>query len=168
MKWVNHKVITFGIIFLLTHDFVKSFISMTGSIIPDAVEGYNYGSEQWKTRHRKLSHWLLGYVLLLGGLIGYSLFMQKGIFIWNIKYNDLISNIVRGDIENTVLFVSIFLILGSVLHILEDSISGKVPFVSPKQRTFGAKLIPTGSFYEYMLAWTVFTVALLITPLHKP
>ncbi len=71
MKWINHKISTFSLVFLLTSDFVSSSIAAAGSIIPDALEGHDYHSDRWRKNHRRLSHWLLGY--FISGLILWSL-----------------------------------------------------------------------------------------------
>ncbi len=46
MKWINHKITTFSIVFLVTHSLIPSFLAAIGSVIPDAIEGHNYNSNR--------------------------------------------------------------------------------------------------------------------------
>lgn len=158
VRWINHKVSTFAIVFALTHDPVVSAISAVGSIIPDALEGSDYQSQNWKRRHRKITHWLLGYALVAASL-------------WFALHGSVHRSVLTMDVftvfkvlnSATILFVMGFVLfwfsVGCILHVLEDSLSGPVPLMHPTRRVFSVGIFRTGSVFEYILSFgLLFTV----------
>ncbi len=146
MKWVSHKVISFSLVWLIVGDFIGAVISGFSSIFPDLVEGKDYGSERWMRRHRGISHWLLGWLILLG-LVVFVFYLLFGEFPFVLKGNEFL----RGSLDLGMkfwLWMSVYFILGCVLHILEDAITGKVPFLRPWKKEFGFRLIRVGGIGE--------------------
>lgn len=64
MKWINHKIITFSLVYGATGDLIGSAIAGGASIFPDLIEGKDFQSERWKKRHRTFSHWFLFWACL--------------------------------------------------------------------------------------------------------
>ena len=52
-----------------------------------------------------------------------------------------------GTLGEIIFFMSV----GALLHIAEDAICGKVPFITPTQK-IGVKLFKVGSIREYIVA----------------
>jgi inner membrane protein len=77
--------------------------------------------------------------------------------IWVLMRTDLFYLPSQG--KELVLFILSALSLGCLLHILEDAVSGKVPFLHPTRRVFGVRLVRTRSFMEYVF---VFVVVMLV------
>ena len=44
---------------------------------------------------------------------------------------------------------------GAIMHILQDAISGKVPLLNPKRKSFGVRLIPVRSFMEFAVTFLI-------------
>lgn len=161
MKWINHKITTFSIVFLLTKDVLTSLAAAAGSIIPDAVEGHNYDSERWRKNHRRLSHWLFGYIILL-------------LFLWFFIYSRLkvdafkitlfkVVNAFRVFNSETFIYVlaffGVYIVLGAILHVLEDSLSSSVPVLHPTKRVFSIGIMSTGSVFEYLISFGLLFLA---------
>ena len=139
MKWVNHEIVTGVIVYGATGDLLSTVFSMAGAIFPDKVEGRpgtNYWS--WRARHRGWSHWPVIYIAI------YAL-MQLGFLPQG------------ADAEKGVSFVCI----GALLHIAEDAVCGKVPFLFPWQKV-GIKLFKVGSVTEYLFAMALVIITYII------
>ena len=139
MKWVNHEIVTGVIVYGATGDLLSTVFSMAGAIFPDKVEGRpgtNYWS--WRARHRGWSHWPVIYIAI------YAL-MQLGFLPQG------------ADAEKGVSFVCI----GALLHIAEDAVCGKVPFLFPWQKV-GIKLFKVGSVTEYLFSMALVIVTYII------
>ena len=130
MKWVNHEIISASTMIILSHDLISTAFVMAGSIFPDWIEGrpnfFNY--QTWRKNHRGISHLLLIYFMLFCGIAAYY------------KYR-----------ESTYSMYALYVVFGAILHILQDSICGKVPFYSVKKK-IGIQLFTVGSFQEYCLS----------------
>lgn len=164
MKWINHKITTFSIVFLITKDVVSSLAAAAGSIIPDAIEGHNYDSDRWRRNHRRLSHWLLGYVLL-ATVIWFFIYRQLEINILKISLVKVFGIFKVYNSETLIYILSFFgfyFCTGAILHILEDALSSTVPVLHPTKRVFTLGLIKTGSFIEYLLSSGLLIFALLL------
>ena len=132
MKWVNHEIVTGVIVYTVVQEPLLALYSMAGAILPDKLEGNprsgNYWS--WRSRHRGWSHWPVPYLFVIACL----LLVEKG-------------NLAALDMWNVSL-ITIYIMVGSLLHILEDALCGKVPLVSLSEK-IGLKLFKVGSFREY-------------------
>jgi len=139
MKWVNHEIVTGVIVYGATGDFLSTAFAMAGAILPDKVEGRpgaNYWS--WRARHRGWSHWPVIYLAILA-------IMQIGL-------------IPQGaEVERGASFVAV----GALLHIVEDAVCGKVPFLFPWQKV-GIKLFTVGSVTEYLFSMAAVIITYII------
>ena len=139
MKWVNHEIVTGVMVYGATGDFLATAFAMAGAIFPDKVEGRpgaDYWS--WRARHRGWSHWPVIYIAV------YAL-MQQGFLPQG------------ADAERGVSFICI----GALLHIAEDAVCGKVPFITPWQKV-GIKLFAVGSVTEYIFSIVVVLLSYMI------
>ncbi len=141
MKWINHKILTFSIIWTITDSITAGIISAFGSIFPDAIEFFVYYIFPLKRTHRTWSHWFVIYLipLILISISHYLILNQTFAF-----------------------FIKFFLI-GALFHIAEDSITGKVPGIILKKK-IGFRFFKTGSFEEYLFTFT-FSSILITTKL---
>lgn len=161
MKWVNHRISTFALVFIITRSFVASLISAYCSVIPDAIEGNDYSSQSWKKNHRKISHWLLGYILvalLLWGIIFVS-------FKVNVLSVNLFASLSLRHVMGSyplffwIEYAAFFAVIGAVLHVLEDALSAPVPLFNPTKRNFCIRLMRTGSTAEYIFSVLLFLLS---------
>jgi inner membrane protein len=60
-----------------------------------------------------------------------------------------------------MLTIGTYLCLGALLHIAEDALCGKVPFITPWQK-IGVKLFSVGSVTEYLFAIVLVLVCYII------
>ena len=135
MKWINHQIVTGMAVYAVTGNLLFAACSMAGAVLPDKIEGNpreaaSYWS--WRSRHRGWSHWPMLYALLLG----LQLEIMGG-----------------GQLSSLTDMLSIgtYLSIGALLHIAEDALCGKVPFITPWQKV-GVKLFSVGSVTEYLFA----------------
>ncbi|WP_353684375.1 metal-dependent hydrolase [Thermodesulfovibrio sp. 3907-1M] len=157
MKWINHKISTFAITMLLTGNFAGSVIAAAGSIIPDAVEGHDYESERWRKNHRRLSHWLAGYIgvaIFLWSYLKFKLKINALVFPVG-KYISLFSVFNSETLIYLLFYGGFFLSIGCILHVLEDALSSTVPVLHPTKRVFTLGLMRTGSPAEYLLSFSL-------------
>lgn len=144
MKWISHEVLTGAVVYAATGDLLYTMYSMAGSILPDKMEGNpqaqrNYWS--WRSRHRGTSHWTAPYLAVIAVLLG----LQR-------------LQLVMPDLWPLCL-IAIFMMIGALLHILEDAVCGKVPLLRRKQK-IGIKLFAVGSVSEYLFVLAVTAVVL--------
>ena len=126
MTWRSHRLLTGVTVLLVTHDVWFTLSSVCGSTFPDRVEQVGLGD--WRRYHRKLSHWFVLYVFLLGLVEVFS--------------------VVCGEQLQFLLFLKWFFV-GCLCHILEDAVSGRVPVWSPgKSKQVLPRLCYTGSLKE--------------------
>lgn len=134
MRWISHKVLTASIVMMITGNPFYAIYSIPGAVFPDWIEGRPPDGADywgWRQRHRGLSHWFVPYLV---GFCGIYYLKQKGFAFWGYPF--------LGD-------AGLFVMIGALMHILEDAVCGKVPVFSLKKR-YGVKLFPVGSFIEYM------------------
>ena len=128
MKWLTHEVVTGVLVYTVTEDPMAAVYSMAGAIIPDKVEGNPF---RRNLTHRGWSHWPMLYLLIMG-------LMLQGESYLGIDFG-------------TLREIGFFMAVGALLHIAEDAICGKVPFITPFQK-IGVKLFKVGSIGEYLAA----------------
>lgn len=141
MKWINHKIITFSLVYGATGDLIGSAIAGGASIFPDLIEGKDFQSERWKKRHRTFSHWFLFWACLWFVFF----LLARNILGTNILERFTLYN------ERVIYYVLFFILTGWVLHIVEDAVSGGIPFLHPTKKVYTFRLFRTGSFWEYLL-----------------
>lgn len=127
---------TFAMVFLLTRNIVAAVISTLSSTLPDVIEGRGFLEDKdstqyrrWSKRHRTWTHWFVPYAAILLACL-------------------VVGADMRGNHVQIVAFMVSFLMVGALLHILQDAICGKVPLVNPFKKDFGIKLFRVGSIAE--------------------
>ena len=137
MKWVNHEIVTGIIVYAAVQDPLLALYSMAGAILPDKIEGNPRSGDywSWRSRHRGWSHWPMLYGLLLGLQLQ---LLHSGAFA------------AMAD----MLTIGVYLCIGALLHIAEDAVCGKVPFLVPWQKV-GIRLFTGRSVTEYLFAIVV-------------
>ena len=143
MKWVSHQIVTGVAVFAATDDMLLTAAAMAGAIFPDKVEGNPRAGScwLWRSRHRGWSHWPLLYVALIG------LFARVA----------EIAQVPPAPLADAVR-IGTFFCVGALLHILEDALCGKVPFLTPAQKV-GIRLFRVGSVMEYVVAGALVLIA---------
>lgn len=130
MTWYSHKVITASIVYGVTEDGLCVIPALFGSVFPDAVEYFT--SDNWHENHRKSSHWFMLYLIPAILLLYFSM-------------------------SFVVVKVFMFFLVGCLLHIFEDAITGKVPSFKPDKK-IGARIIKNGTLIE-LLSTLIIAVA---------
>ena len=132
MKWISHSTVTGVIVYAVTEDLMLTASAMVGAIVPDKIEGspQQLGFSSWRSRHRGYSHWFPLYLILIAATA---------------KLAKLYTPLAEGAP------FMIYFCVGAMLHIAEDAICGKVPFILPAQK-IGIKLFKVGSFREYLIS----------------
>ena len=128
MKWLTHEVVTGVLVYAATDDPMAAVYSMAGAIIPDKVEGNPFKRH---LSHRGWSHWPLLYILL------------AWVFASGKEY--------LGLDFGTLKEIGYFMAIGALLHIAEDALCGKVPWLTPYHK-IGVRLFKVGSVGEYLTA----------------
>ena len=145
MKWANHRLVTGVLVYAGTGNVLYALYSLVGSTLPDRLEGRPPKEKkaywQWRSKHRQNTHWLLPYMSLFGALM----FVKD--------------NILLSWIEKEAIMIPIFIVVGAILHILEDGICGKVPILTRKKK-YGIKLFKVGSSWEYFISYSICLTAL--------
>lgn len=141
MKWINHEVVTGVIVYAATDDLLLTIYSMAGAIVPDKLEGMPGNADywSWRSRHRGWSHWPVLYALLYG------------LIAWNEGNPDAAFRF--GELAQ----IGQYFCIGALLHIAEDALCGKVPFLLPSRKV-GVKLFKVGSFTEYFVCIAIVAV----------
>jgi len=129
-----------------TGNFLGSFLTALGSIFPDLVEGkgftqlpYSPSYQKWKKKHRGLSHlFTMYFVMFIVALF--------------------ISKYTKETLSVIALFTTFFF-AGCCLHILQDSICGKVPFLTTGKK-YGIRLFRVGSIAEHVVVLAISAILL--------
>lgn len=140
MKWVDHQVLTGVIVYAATDDLLLTVYSMAGAIFPDKVEGSPRAGNYWiwRSRHRGWSHWPVLYL----GIIFFLSHLEE-MQLTSLPTADLVT-------------IGTYICIGALLHIAEDAVCGKVPFLTPYHKV-GIRLFKVGSVTEYL-----FTIAAVL------
>ena len=139
MKWINHQIVTGFIIYAATDDALFVASGILGAVLPDKVEGSppkeSKAYWKWRKKHRTWSHYPPLYLALIAGL-------QYAKFYYPDPTLGLALNLLT------------YMLVGAVLHIVEDGICGKVPIFTPHKK-HGIKLFKVGSWREYFVAMLI-------------
>lgn len=177
MLWPSHKVCTFCLIFIFTRDIILSVLVAKFSVLPDQSEQIAYPDQElWDRYHRTIYHWPIMYLIPFS--IGMFFFVIVGInpfgdiTIFHVIIGMFV-NFFRGDFlwVAFVIFAYSFMIagLGGLMHILEDSLSGKVPLLYPTKKVFQLAKIKTGSRKEdlFVLGCVLLAIVAFIDSVSK-
>lgn len=137
MKWVNHMMVTGAIVYAATADPLLAVYSIAGSVLPDRLEGKPPKSKkdywQWRQKHRTWTHWTVPYLTIIAALLLLHRLAIISSAFW------------------PVATIALFFTVGALLHIIEDSLCGKVPLISYNKK-IGIKLFTVNSLGEYFFA----------------
>lgn len=142
MKWINHQIATGFIVYAATNDALFVAASIAGAVLPDKVEGAppkeSKAYWKWRKKHRTWSHFPPLYFFLLIIAQVAKIYLQNPIA-------EIILNIVS------------YILIGALLHIVEDGLCGKVPIFSTKKK-HGLKLFKVGSWQENLFTALIICV----------
>jgi len=170
MKWINHKIITFTTVYLFTSNFLSSCIAAAGSIIPDLLEGrFDFSKKVIQVNrnrknsppkwHRTITHWFPVYLfVMLFSLL--HLREANTVRVANLPVH--LENLLLGTSDTLFYFALFWLSFGSFMHIIQDSLTGRVPLFNPFRKSFTMKIMRTGSVAEYLLSLICIGIALLV------
>ena len=146
MKWVSHIALTGTIAYAVTADPLCTAAACVGAVLPDQIEGTprSVGWRTWRSRHRGWSHWPMLYIALLG-----ILSHTAGYFFYDAAFFSILR----------------WMLLGALMHIAEDAVCGKVPFLLPSQK-IGVRLFTVGSFREYLFVIGCIALVYAASTLH--
>jgi uncharacterized membrane protein len=157
MKWVSHKIVSFSVVYFLTSDLVASVLTGAGAVLPDLLEGKDFHTKAWQKTHRTITHWFLGWLILVFSFLSYFYFRFHN-FPWAFDGVKLYQFFLSGRFfhsqifsELAVCFFGFYLSLGGLLHIIEDAMSASVPLFNPFHRSFRLAGIRVGSFEEALI-----------------
>ena len=141
MKWVNHRIITTSIAFLLTQNIPFVLGAYAGSTLPDRLEAHKERSSLTYYNHRQVTHWFIPYMITF-------------IFL------AILGLVINPLSEISLLLLKTILggIFGCIAHIAEDAVTGTVPGLTLHSR-FGKTLFKTGDNKEYAIS----VICILIT-----
>ena len=150
MMWLSHRVVTASAVLVATHNLWFVVAATAGSTFPDKVEQWLPGD--WRRHHRRASHWWPLYLVPFLACNG-ILFASRG------------ESCFRTDRFFDVFVLLSWFIIGCLMHILEDSVCGKIPVWRPQKRVFlFPRLFYTGSVGEnvFVLFFLLFSVFLFL------
>ena len=146
MKWINHQIVTGFIVFAATDNALFVASSIVGAVIPDKVEGNppkdSKAYWKWRKNHRTWSHYPIIYLALIGILM-------------------FASDYFKDPTISLINEMAIYVLIGSLLHIAEDGICGRVPILTPTSK-HGIKLFTVGSITEYICAALIIFICIFI------
>lgn len=134
MKWVNHRIITTSIAFLLTQNIPFVLGAYAGSTLPDRLEAHKKQSSLTYYNHRQVTHWFIPYMIAFAFLA-------------------ILGFVINPLSEISLLLLKAILggIFGCIAHIAEDAVTGTVPGVTLQSR-IGKTLFKTGDNKEYAVS----------------
>jgi inner membrane protein len=148
VKWESHKILSFSVVLAATLSFPGAILAAFGSIFPDLIEGkgflhhpFSVQYQKWQKRHRGLSHL---FIMYLSALI-LSIIILKVVALSTTYYY-------------VALFMAFFF-AGCCLHILQDALCGKVPFLTTGKK-YGIRLFRVGSIAEHVVVLAISAILL--------
>ena len=146
MIWRNHRFFTAATVFFISGDPIGSLIASGSSTFPDRIEGIDYSKNIYHSHHRKASHWWLPYAIIMGVAWAVSGAQMPLTIIKNIKSGRI--DFTGPGVLMIAGSITFCCALGAFLHILEDSVCGKVPLFRPNKKEFGIRLFKVRSATE--------------------
>jgi hypothetical protein len=133
LKWINHQILTGVAVYTATGSLLFAAYGMAGAVLPDKMEGNPRNAKNywhWRSRHRGWSHWPVPYLFVIAFLLVVDRRSLAAMDMWDMS------------------LIGIYMMIGALLHILEDAICGKVPLLQLSKK-IGIRLFVVGSFTEY-------------------
>lgn len=145
MTWSSHKISTGAIAYALTGDLLATACALAGCVFPDAIEMTFQKRpkpgepRRFSKHHRQLSHWPWSYVIVFAALFAVDYFFSVKLSLY-----------------------ASFLVLGSILHLLEDSLSATgIPWKSPYGRRRGLRVYKTFKMSETLTVFGIVALSLV-------
>jgi hypothetical protein len=163
MTWICHKLTTGSVIFALTGNPVAAVFAAAGSIIPDALEGFpsNEGDyARWRKNHRRFTHWFVPYAI--AAIAFYCVAYSYGIkSMWGFSVlKSLRFDIPISALYGLIAYAFAFIVIGALMHCLQDACCGSVPSLNPMRR-IGLRLFYVGSLKEYAIVFPLSVILIL-------
>ena len=147
-------MVTGFVVYAATDNALCVAAAIAGAVIPDQVEGAppkdNAAYWEWRRRHRTWSHYPLIYLALIVILLFARTYAQA---VLDPSYMPTVELFVS---------VTIWAMIGALLHIIEDGLCGKVPIFTPYTK-YGFKLFTVGSWQEYAFSAIIILICLAST-----
>lgn len=125
MKWCNHKLTTFAMVYAATGGVVAASVAAVSSTLPDVLEFRGV------IRHRTITHW--PYLYLVPAIILISQFREQS--------------------AKLAPYIFLFILIGCLCHLAEDALSKTgIPYILPYGPRAGLDLYITGKPSEYFAA----------------
>nr|WP_231038566.1 hypothetical protein [Pectinatus haikarae] len=139
-------MVTGTIVYAVTADPLLAVYSIAGSVLPDRLEGKPPQNKKdywrWRKKHRTWTHWPVPYLLLIVLILLLHRFGLIDSSLWHLA------------------LIPLFVLTGSLLHIIEDALCGKVPLISYNKK-IGLKIFTVDSFGEYFFSISLIVILLL-------
>lgn len=151
MMGVSHAIMSFALVYGVTGKAVPASLASAGALFPDWIERVVYG-KKWMKYHRKWSHWFVPY-------LGFAWWLKR--YIDGIPLSAILKNmggtvylsLDRSTADMVLGFVVFWLIVGCLLHILEDAFFGPVPvFIPWRKHRLIFQLFRTGGVAESIIS----------------
>ncbi|SMG36676.1 LexA-binding, inner membrane-associated putative hydrolase [Dethiosulfovibrio salsuginis] len=151
MMGVSHAIMSFALVYGATGKAVPASLASAGALFPDWIERVVYG-KKWMKHHRKWSHWFVPYLGLAWWLSRYI----EGIPLPSILKKlegTLYLSLDVPTVELALGFLFFWLVVGCLLHILEDGFFGPIPVLIPWRRhRLVYQLFKTGGMAERIIS----------------
>ncbi len=151
MMGVSHAIMSFALVYGVTGKAVPASLASAGALFPDWIERVVYG-KKWMKHHRKWSHWFVPYLGLAWWISRY----MEGVPLSSIlKKLDgtLYLSLDAPTAKMALGFVSFWLLMGCLLHVLEDAFFGPVPvFIPWRKHRLIFQLFKTGGIAERIIS----------------
>ena len=126
----GHRIVNFTLVGAVTCSLPAALCALLGAAFPDSSEWLLWGRNRNRW-HRRLTHWFVPWLAL--SLLCLS---RAG---WR---TPTLAGLTEGE-SGDLWACAGFWLAGGLLHIAMDACCGKVPFLLPWRRTFGAHLFRT-------------------------
>lgn len=151
MMGVSHAIMSFAVVYGVTGKVVPASLASAGALFPDWIERVVYG-KKWMKHHRTWSHWFVPYLGLAWWL---SRYMEEFPLSSILKRMGGTVYLSLGwpTAEMALGFVSFWLVVGCLLHVLEDGFFGPIPlFVPWRRHRLILQLFKTGGVAESIIS----------------
>lgn len=132
MIWKSHYLVTGVAVFALTENILATAAAVHGSVLPDAIE---FLFPRKMIKHRGITHWWPVYLVpILIILSGFRAWGIDPLISLNEAWNMYISFQVLDFIRVILMNVLLWILVGACFHIVEDTLTGYIPFLTPYDR----------------------------------
>jgi inner membrane protein len=148
---INHKVLTFVSVYAFSDSILASVLASVGSLLPDALEGPMIKKRRF---HRTITHWWALYLVpILFLWFKFEKVIKKYVLLTGFQGIGYFFKVSAHDVRWTEawIFGTFFVLVGCLMHVVQDALTGRVPFLNPFRKDLNLKVARTNSFAEYLL-----------------